>query len=170
MKPQTAKNLPQTLENGKDDDYLGLGSFGGSSDHFTQQGPDIYGFNWWFNDTGRLNPDTLTWPDAPADTVMSLGAGGNCSAFIPRLNVAVIAAPDWGSCKAGDPETKQNQVLKLLTEATTGHGGKRGRAGGGPAKISGALQKWQPVIVDFAGPQANASDSEPNPFWIIASR
>jgi CubicO group peptidase (beta-lactamase class C family) len=165
MKPQTAKDLPQTLEDGKDDDYLGLGSFGGGSDHFTQQGPGIYGFNWWFNDTGRLNPDIITWPDAPADTVMSLGAGGNCSAFIPSLNVAVIAAQaDWGAIKASDPEAKQNQVLKLLTEATTSTSEIVATSEEIPAIVSGTLQKWQPVFVDFAGPQANASDSEPNPF------
>ena len=166
MTPQTAKDLPQTLEDGKDDDYLGLGSFGGGSDHFTQQGPGIYGFNWWFNDTGRLHPDAITWPDAPADTVMSIGAGGNCSAFIPSLNLALVCAQgDWGSIKGGDPDTKQNQVLKLLV-AALGPQAKAASAEAeeGPATVSGALQKWQPVMVDFEGPQANAADNDPNPF------
>lgn len=165
MKPQTAKDLPQTLADGKDDDYLGLGSFGGGSDHFTQQGPGIYGFNWWFNDTGRLNPDTRTWPDAPADTVMSLGAGGNCSAFIPSLNLALVCAQgDWGSMKAGDAKTPQNRMLKLLVEANDPGAPPMPPDEKVEATISGTLQKWQPVTVDFAGPQANASDNEPNPF------
>ena len=83
MHPQSPKDLSQTLRTESDDDYLGIGSYGGGSDHFSEAGPGIYGFNWWFNDTGRLHPSALTWPGAPKDTVMSLGAGGNSSAFIP---------------------------------------------------------------------------------------
>ena len=38
------------------DDYLGIGSFGGGSDHFTGYGAGIYGFDWWFNATGPPPP------------------------------------------------------------------------------------------------------------------
>lgn len=115
MRPQTPKDLPQTVE-AETTDYLGIGSFGGGSDHFTKEGPGIYGFNWWFNDTGRLHPDTLTWPDGPADAVMAIGAGGNCAVFVPSLRAAVICAKGrWGALKGGDPEAPMNQVLKLLS-------------------------------------------------------
>ena len=74
--------------------------YGGGSEHFTRFGAGIYGFNWWFNDTGRLHPAERTWPDAPADTVMSIGAGGNCSVLLPGLNMIVACAQgDWGDWK-----------------------------------------------------------------------
>ncbi len=118
MRPQTPKDLPATKHNGKNDDYLGIGSYGGGSDHFSNAGPGIYGFNWWFNDTGRLHPHALTWPDAPKDTVMSLGARGNSTAFIPSLNAALICAEgDWGEVKGGKKDSKMNQVLKLFAKA-----------------------------------------------------
>lgn len=117
MRPQAPKNLPQTAP-AKTDDYLAIGSYGGESDHFNDAGPGIYGFNWWFNDTGRLHPHALTWPDAPRDTVMSLGARGNSSAFIPSLKVAVICANgNWGEVRGGDRGSEMDRLLKLLTEA-----------------------------------------------------
>ena len=79
MKPDVPEDLPRT-QKADEDDYLGIGSYGGRSDQ-TYYGPGVYGFNWWFNDTSRNNPDSLMWPDAPPDTVMSLGARGNCSAM-----------------------------------------------------------------------------------------
>ena len=118
MRPQTPKDLPQTAHTGTDDDYLGIGSYGGGSDHFSDAGPGIYGFNWWFNDTGRLHPGALTWPDAPADTVMSIGARGNSAAFFPSLNAALVCAEgDWGEVDGGNRGAKMNQVLKLAAEA-----------------------------------------------------
>jgi CubicO group peptidase (beta-lactamase class C family) len=117
MKPQTPKHLPHTAE-ADTDDYLEIGSYGGGSDHFTEFGAGIYGFNWWFNDTGRLHPDSLTWPDAPKDTVMSIGAGGNCAALIPSENLILVCAQgNWGELKAGEPGSKMNQHLKLLIKA-----------------------------------------------------
>ena len=110
MKPQTPKDLAQTAK-ADTDDYLHIGSYGGDSDQRNYEGPGTYGFNWWFNDTGRTHPDTLTWPDAPADTIMSLGAHGNSSAFIPSLNIALVCADgNWG-------DTKTNEALRLLAQA-----------------------------------------------------
>jgi len=118
MRPQTPKDLPQTKRDGKDEDYLGIGSYGGGSDHFSAAGPGVYGFNWWFNDTGRLHPDALTWPDAPADTVMSIGARGNSAAFFPTLNAALVCAEgDWAKVDGGKRSATMNQVLKLAAEA-----------------------------------------------------
>ena len=112
MQPQTPKDMPQTARTGENDDYLGIGSYGGESDHFSNEGPGIYGFNWWFNDTGRLHPDALTWPDAPKDEVMAVGAGGNCAAFIPSLNAALICARgDWGKIEGGSKDAEMNQLL-----------------------------------------------------------
>ena len=83
-------------------DYLHIGTYGGESNHFSKAGPGIYGFNWWFNDTGATHPDVLTWPDAPKDTVMSLGHRGNCTVMIPSLNFVVVAADaDWGPNEPG---------------------------------------------------------------------
>ena len=60
--PQVAKDLPNTQQ-ADTNDYLDIKTYGGGSDHFAKCGPGIYGFNWWFNDTGGKHPDTLTWPD-----------------------------------------------------------------------------------------------------------
>ena len=91
LKPHVPKNLPHTAK-AKTNDYLQIGSYGGASDHFTKYGPGIYGYNFWFNDTGREHPDRLTWPDAPKDTYMTIGAGGNSMAIIPSLDMMIAAA------------------------------------------------------------------------------
>lgn len=167
MTPQTPKDLPQTEKNDKNDDYLGIGSYGGGSDHFSEAGPGIYGFNWWFNNTGRLHSDKLTWPSAPADTIMSLGAGGNSSAFIPSLNVALICAQgDWGNVKGGKKNTQMDTALGFLARACAASEPR-------PAPevikqnapwISGPLEKWQPVSLDSVGPPVNLDDTRINPF------
>ncbi|MBI2424281.1 MAG: DUF5060 domain-containing protein [Candidatus Hydrogenedentes bacterium] len=157
MRPQTPKDLPETAHNGMDDDYLGIASYGGGSDHFSSAGSGIYGFNWWFNDTGRLHPETLTWPDAPKDTIMSIGAGGNSSAFIPSLNAAVICAEgNWGEVEGGNPESGMNQTLKLFAQAVSAQRASTDALGPWP--------KWMPQNLDFAGPPAQADATAPNPF------
>ncbi|MBI2433591.1 MAG: DUF5060 domain-containing protein, partial [Candidatus Hydrogenedentes bacterium] len=117
MRPQAPKDLPPSAE-AETDDYLGIGTYGGGSNHFADDGPGVYGFNWWFNDTGRLHPDAQTWPDAPEDTVMSIGVRGNCSAIIPSLNVALVCADgDWGENQGGQRDSKTNKILALLAKA-----------------------------------------------------
>lgn len=117
MKPQTPKDLPLTKQ-AETDDYLGIGTYGGGSDHFTKCGPGVYGFNWWFNETGGAHPKTRTWPDAPADTVMSIGARGNNSAMFPSLGlVLACASGDWADLQGGDASTKLNQALGLAAKA-----------------------------------------------------
>ncbi|MCS1409890.1 MAG: hypothetical protein M2R45_03076 [Verrucomicrobia subdivision 3 bacterium] len=117
MKPQTPKDLPST-QPAATDDYFHIGTFGGESDHFTEYGAGIYGFNWWFNLTGRLHPNSMTWPDAPADTVMSIGVRGNHSVIIPSLNLVLVNAyGNWGKFVPGDPESAFNQSLKRLMSA-----------------------------------------------------
>lgn len=150
MGPQTPKDLPDSAD-GETADYLGIGSYGGGSAHFTRYGAGVYGFNWWFNETGGKHPDARLWPDAPADTVMAIGAGGNCAAIIPSLGIVLVNAKgDWGSVKGGDADAKTNRVLAQLA----------GAAADGPA-LSGRV--WQPVTIDFEGPEVGEV-GEPNPF------
>jgi CubicO group peptidase (beta-lactamase class C family) len=109
--------LPHTAK-AKTYDYLGVGTYGGGSDHFTEYGAGIYGFNWWFNGRGRLHPDRMTWPDAPKDTFMSIGAGGNCSVVMPGLRtVLVCARGNWGTVAPGNTDWAANRCMKLLVEA-----------------------------------------------------
>ncbi len=120
MKPGVPKDLPETDHSAKTDDYLSIGTYGGGSDHFTRCGPGIYGFNWWFNATGRRHPETRTWPDAPKDTIMSIGAGGNNCVIIQSLKLVLACGKgDWGKLEAGSADSKFNQALKLLVEACT---------------------------------------------------
>ena len=117
MRPQTPPDLPHTRGDSPED-YLGIGSYGGGTDHFTRFGAGIYGFNWWFNETGRLHPDGRTWPCARPDTIMSIGAGGNCSVIIPSLNLVLVnAAGNWGQLDAGNPDNRMNQAIALLLKA-----------------------------------------------------
>ena len=117
LRPQVPKDLPDSVP-AATDDYLKIGTYGGESNHFSRSGPGIYGFNWWFNGTGAKHPETLTWPDAPADTVMSLGAGGNNSAMLPSLKFLVVAGnANWGDFEPGRAESPLNQLLKKITAA-----------------------------------------------------
>jgi CubicO group peptidase (beta-lactamase class C family) len=119
MRPQVPPNLPLS-SNAKTNDYLHIGTYGGESNHFSKAGPGMYGFNWWFNGKGGTSPNTPNWPDAPADTFMSLGARGNSSAIMPSLNLVVVAAEaDWGELDPGNAEAKMNQRLKQIVEAGT---------------------------------------------------
>jgi CubicO group peptidase (beta-lactamase class C family) len=123
-RPMVPRNLPHTAQ-AKTDDYLGIGTFGGESDHFTHYGAGIYGGNWWFNRRGRLHPQTVTWPDAPADTFMSIGFGGNCSVTIPSLGLVLVSARgNWGSLAAGEAAAPMNQRIRLLVQAARRAGGK----------------------------------------------
>ena len=117
---QTRKSDWYSAAKANTNDYLGIGSFGGGSDHFTKYGAGIYGFSWWFNATGRLHPTRKTWPDAPDDLVMAIGVGGNCCALLPSRNAVLVAAEaDWGQLRAGHRDTKMNRVLAAFANAVT---------------------------------------------------
>ena len=118
MKPQVPIDLPTAVEFDAND-YLHIGSFGGGANHFTKYGPGIYGFNWWFNSTGRLHSQRMTWPDATDETFMAIGAGGNVLAMVPELNLVLsCASGQWGALEPGDSDSNFNLVLKLLVEAS----------------------------------------------------
>jgi CubicO group peptidase (beta-lactamase class C family) len=119
MRPQVPKDLPVSMK-AVTNDYLKIGTYGGESNHFSKSGPGIYGFNWWFNGTGALHPNTLTWPDAPQETVMSIGVRGNCSVMIPSLNLVVVAAfANWGDFQPAHADSVLNQRLKRIVAAGT---------------------------------------------------
>ncbi len=156
MRPQVPKNLAISRD-APTDDYLRIGTYGGESSHFSQCGPGAYGFNWWFNSTGQRHRESLTWPDAPADTVYTSGARGNCSVIMPSLNLVVVCAEGkWGELEPGDPAASLNRALKLAA----------GAAGYRPesrAIVSGEMKTWQAVTVSFVGPNLS-EDGQKNPF------
>jgi hypothetical protein len=120
MRPDVPADLPRTKQ-AETSDKLAIGSFGGDSDHFATHGGGIYGFNFWFNACGAGNPTRPTWPDAPADTVMTLGHGGNNSVMIPsRRLVLVSAGGDWGELRPGDGETVLAKRLRQLAASARG--------------------------------------------------
>jgi len=167
MRPSVPKNLPHTAK-APTDDYLGVGSFGGGSDHFTNYGAGIYGFNWWFNGTGRLHPESITWPDAPPDTFMSIGAGGNCSVMIPSLDLVLVSAQgNWGNLVAGDPECLFNRHIRLLAGSVKRVLGVEPNPSSTVEKTavhesdSIAVPRWQPQ--DFA---FDSSGTYENPFQV----
>jgi CubicO group peptidase (beta-lactamase class C family) len=127
-RPQVPADLPLTAK-AKTDDYLAIGTYGGESDHFSQAGPGIYGFNWWFNAKHSRHRDELTWPDAPADTFMSLGLHGNCTAMFPSLRLVIATANgDWGQVEPGKSNSEMNQQLKQIAEAGNSDNEEEGSA------------------------------------------
>ncbi len=188
MRPQTPKNLPHTRK-AETDDYLGIGTYGGGSDHFTKYGAGIYGFNWWFNETGRLHPVHRTWPGAPEDAIMTIGFRGNSSVMMPGIGAMVVAADaDWGRIEAGQAASLMNQRLKQIvaatrsrddpsttapstTEAPTPKLQNAGQKSPAPidveepsrVEISGQRKKWHTVTLTLRGPVSGETAS-PNPF------
>jgi CubicO group peptidase (beta-lactamase class C family) len=117
QKPQVPADLPLSRE-AETDDYLGIGTYGGGSSHFSDGGPGLYGFNWWFNAPVPSAEGRMTWPDAPADTFMSIGAHGNCAVMIPSRNLVLVAASaNWGEHQPGVAGAITNQRIALLMEA-----------------------------------------------------
>ncbi len=170
QRPQVPAELPLT-EKAATDDYLKIGTYGGESDHFSKAGPGIYGFNWWFNAKGARHPDKLTWPDAPADTFMSLGLHGNHTAMMPELRLLVASADgDWGPNEPARHDTVMNQRLRLIAHAGTpvvpGNAAKEqppAPLAAEPVIIAGQRKKWHDLTLTFRGPQTSET-AEPNPF------
>ncbi len=115
-RPQTPRDLPATKK-AETNDYLKIETYGGGSDHFTEYGAGIYGGNWWFNGTGRLHPNSITWPGAPRDTFMSIGAGGNCAVMIPSRKLVLVAmGSNWGKLEPGNAESLTNRHIGALVD------------------------------------------------------
>lgn len=117
QRPQVPSGLPVSRE-AETDDYLGIGTYGGGSSHFSAGGPGVYGFNWWFNAEVPGSGGRRTWPDAPPDAFMSIGVRGNCALMIPSRRLMVVAAEaDWGEHRPGDPDSTTNRRIRLLLSA-----------------------------------------------------
>ncbi len=144
MRRQVPADLPHTAD-AETNDYLQIESFGGGSDHFTEFGAGVYGFNWWFNARGRLHPTAPTWPDAPTDLVMAIGVRGNYCALLPSQNAILVAAEaDWGQLEAGRSDTRLNHILAQFAEAVTP------QTGGQPAddpQQAGAPSEFQKTVL-----------------------
>lgn len=165
QKPHVPFDLPQS-DKGDTNDYLKIGTYGGGSSHFSKSGPGIYGFNWWFNGHGRAHPKSLTWPDAPPDTFMSIGAGGNCSVMIPSLQMVLVGAKaNWGEFDPGNREGPMNQIIRLLVESNNSVGpiANLSPSKSGRDIVTGEPKKWHNVTLTFDGPQASET-GEVNPF------
>lgn len=162
QQPGVPSDLPLSDKGIDTDDYLGIESYGGGSNHFTKAGPGIYGFNWWFNQK-KGETGAFTWPDAPADAFMSLGARGNCAVMIPSLGVVAVAGDaNWGEVEPGNKNSAMNQRLKLLADAS--NGGKKISEFAQPRpEVMGELKKWHRVSLTWEGPEASERGT-PNPF------
>jgi hypothetical protein len=112
LKPQVRTTTPRSSLDGSD--YLDVGTIGGGPND-NPHGRGTYGFNWWFNATDAHVGGKL-WPDAPDDTVMTSGAGGNSSVFIPSLDVVLVASgANWGANLH-----LYNTPLRMLVSTVTG--------------------------------------------------
>ena len=116
LKPDVPNNAPRTV--GGINDYLNIGTYGGGSNQ-EDDGPGIYGFNWWFN-TEVGTTGNITWPDAPPDIFQAIGHGDKeIVSVIPSLGIVASARGNWGSFDPGNPNAGMNLNLKLLSEAVT---------------------------------------------------
>lgn len=163
QRPHVPADLPLS---GPDEtrDYLQIGTYGGGSNHFSNGGPGIYGFNWWFNAEVPTRAPARTWPDAPPDTFMAIGARGNCAAIVPSLDLVLVAADaNWGEFDPGNRAAPMNRLLSLLAEAA--EPAARPATSAPPAAVeqSGEPRLWHNVTWTFTGPQAS-EDAGPNPF------
>lgn len=157
-RPHVPMDLPLSAP-GDAPDYLKIGSYGGGSNHFSKAGPGVYGFNWWFNAKGGPHPNALTWPDAPLDTYMSIGAGGNCSVIIPSLDIVLVAAAaNWGESDPGNRDAPMNRLIRMLVDST-----KPQAAPPLSGEQTGEPKRWHNVALTFTGP-ATSERAEVNPF------
>jgi CubicO group peptidase (beta-lactamase class C family) len=94
------------------DDYLEIGTAGGGHDE-TGLGPGVFGFQWWFNEDGRL------WPDVPHDAFQANGHWNrHALTVIPSRGIVVA----WREARAAadDPDQfnqSMNEILKTLLAA-----------------------------------------------------
>jgi CubicO group peptidase (beta-lactamase class C family) len=161
QRPHVPAGLPVSRE-AETNDYLEIGTYGGGSSHFNDGGPGLYGFNWWFNAPVASAGGRLTWPDAPPDTFMSVGAGGYCAVMIPSEKLVLVgAAANWGELEPGLPSSIMNQRIRLLLAAA--RRAVPAVANVLPFHIDGERKTWHRLAIRFTGPKS-AEPAEPNPF------
>ena len=117
MRPHVEADHAVSLK-AEENDYLHIGNTRDESGYFSEHGPGIYGYCWWFNNKGRRNPDQVTWPSAPLDTVMTIGIRGNNAVMIPSLNLVLVSAYSrWGEFNPGDADSLYNQFIEDLVNS-----------------------------------------------------
>ena len=99
IRPGVPADLPRTQ--GKGEDYLKLGTYGGGTDQ-TAHGPGVYGFNFWFNQSLAANRP-LVWPSLPADAYQANGMWNRDTVtVIPSLRMVVaVRGAKLGAVRAG---------------------------------------------------------------------
>jgi CubicO group peptidase (beta-lactamase class C family) len=105
------------LSEGESKNYLGLESYGGTSNQ-TAWGPGVYGFCFWFN--GKLPSGERMWPSAPEDTFQANGSWNRHTVtVIPSLKMVIVVskAENPGSFHPGKHDGPVDRYLKLLVEA-----------------------------------------------------
>jgi len=111
MRPTVPSSTPVSLDVDPRGDYLGIGTYGGTSSQ-SPHGPGTYGYTWWWN------PNKTAWPSAPSDTFQCNGWWNRrVVTMIPSLDI--VAA--WGTAEYGDPATfpaDMDPILNALTNAT----------------------------------------------------
>ncbi len=104
----------------------------------------------------------MTWPAAPADAFMSLGAGGNC---------ASDDSQPWARgrrrrCQLGREPARRPRLRpptgssRCLLEAD---GVKTAATAAMPVQVNGERKVWHPVSLTFQGPESSET-ADPNPF------
>ncbi len=98
MRPQVQYDLPHASPCERIDDYLEIGSYGGGADHFTQYGPGIYGFNWWYNKPTPMHKGKRLFPSLPDDLIMAVGVRGHLAVFSPKRDYILVSSfGNWGA-------------------------------------------------------------------------
>ena len=111
MHPQAPADLPTTV-GGITNDYLGIGTWGGTNNQNADNYKGHYGFGWTFN--LALDGVTKLWPDAPADAFYALGHSGiHTMVMIPSLNI--VAA--WNGGNVLPDDLVINDVFSTLADS-----------------------------------------------------
>ena len=121
IKPQVPRDLPRSRpQDTSDDDYLKIDSAGGNTNlwAYTQYGPGMYGFNFWFNKK-PVSRGSVAWPALTKDSFLSIGSRGNVSTVIPEHQLILVSGRGpWNlDLDAGNPKSQYNQIFTLLMEA-----------------------------------------------------
>ena len=115
----------------------------------------------------------LTWPDAPADTYMSIGLRGNCTAMMPGLRLVVVRANgDWGKVEPGNAAAVMNQRLRssptrarpCTTDCEARAAPVRQRRSHGRGRRSSPASRRNGTPHDHVSRTATSETASPNPF------
>ncbi|MDD3108487.1 MAG: hypothetical protein PHV49_04660 [Alistipes sp.] len=116
MRPQVPYDLPHAAPCDPRDN-LHIGSYGGGADHYTQYGPGVYGFNWWFNRRSPHTDGALLFPSLPDDLIFAMGVRGHLALFSPKRNYILVSAfGRWGEENTPWPWQRVNALLSRFIQ------------------------------------------------------